>query len=245
MSPEPLLTMVLNFQHFLRLLDASFLCPSRSWTKSESSNSETSYEYVASEYLGSESRYEVPISEKRSEQNVRMETIPEEYEPKVSVKEILARFENLRDEKQQLGEAKKDRNNNGLVTENIHLKKAKKADVVIVKEHKKGASKEGKLLKEKKQEAKVYASSTSVLELVTQVSEQCETLEKDSDKNGCFGTGSSSSLTSASSGCSASSSGQFSGDSGTGSAEKEVHFITKDVDDRKDDMGVFGILSVF
>ncbi|EFA08775.2 hypothetical protein TcasGA2_TC006465 [Tribolium castaneum] len=59
----------------------------RSWTKSESSNSD-GYDFVASDSLG-EKKQDVISS--------RMETIPEEAEPKVSVKEILARFENLKD----------------------------------------------------------------------------------------------------------------------------------------------------
>lgn len=64
----------------------------RSWTKSECSNSERSYEYVSND---------------KKDFDKRMETIPEEGEPKVSVKEILARFENLNDKKDS-----KDCNNN-------------------------------------------------------------------------------------------------------------------------------------
>ena len=60
----------------------------RSWTKSESSNSDC-YDFVANEGNGAEKKQDVLSS--------RMETIPEEAEPKVSVKEILARFENLKD----------------------------------------------------------------------------------------------------------------------------------------------------
>lgn len=69
----------------------------RSWTKSEGSskdgNSELSYEYVSNEC---------------ADKKKKMETIPEESsEPKVSVKEILARFENLKEKKDC-----KDCNNN-------------------------------------------------------------------------------------------------------------------------------------
>lgn len=69
-----------------------------SWTKCVESvkdrNSEICYEYVSNE----NSKYSV---DKRLDINmVRMETIPEEgNEPKISVKEILARFENLKDKK--------------------------------------------------------------------------------------------------------------------------------------------------
>lgn len=66
----------------------------RSWTKSECSNSERAYEYVGND---------------KKDCDKRMETIPEEGEPKVSVKEILARFENL-NEKKDL----KDCNNNNV-----------------------------------------------------------------------------------------------------------------------------------
>jgi hypothetical protein len=69
----------------------------RSWTKSDGSNSDT-YDYV-NDGNGVEKRQDVVGS--------RMETIPEEAEPKVSVKEILARFENLKDNKDG-----KDCNNN-------------------------------------------------------------------------------------------------------------------------------------
>lgn len=71
-----------------------------SWTKTIESlkdrNSEISYEYVSIENSTK------PSSEKRLDLNMaRMETIPEEgAEPKISVKEILARFENLRDKKE-------------------------------------------------------------------------------------------------------------------------------------------------
>lgn len=70
-----------------------------SWTKSVESlkdrNSEICYEYVSNENSSKHS------ADKRLDLNmVRMETIPEEsLEPKVSVKEILARFENLKDKK--------------------------------------------------------------------------------------------------------------------------------------------------
>lgn len=67
----------------------------RSWTKSDC-NSESSYEY-----LGNEKR----DCDKRLDN--RMETIPEENEPKISVKAILARFENLNEKKDS-----KDQNNN-------------------------------------------------------------------------------------------------------------------------------------
>lgn len=66
----------------------------RSWTKSDC-NSESSYEYVGNEKRDCDKRLDS-----------RMETIPEEIEPKVSVKAILARFENLNDKKE------KDYNNN-------------------------------------------------------------------------------------------------------------------------------------
>lgn len=75
----------------------------RSWTKSDSSNSEHSYDYNSSgEYNEKKS------NEKRLDiVSGRMETIPEEnLEPKVSVKEILARFENLK------ANDRKDCNNN-------------------------------------------------------------------------------------------------------------------------------------
>lgn len=61
----------------------------RSWNKSESGNSDSCYDYVGSE------------CEKKATESAagRMETIPEESsgEHKVSVKEILARFENLKE----------------------------------------------------------------------------------------------------------------------------------------------------
>lgn len=68
----------------------------RSWTLSNSSNSENCYEYVASDVgdkkSGVDKRLDMIIN--------RMETIPEENaEPKISVKEILARFENLKETK--------------------------------------------------------------------------------------------------------------------------------------------------
>lgn len=66
----------------------------RSWTKSDC-NSESSYEYVGNEKRDCDKRIES-----------RMETIPEEIEPKISVKAILARFENLNEKKD------KDCNNN-------------------------------------------------------------------------------------------------------------------------------------
>ncbi|KAF2895670.1 hypothetical protein ILUMI_10505, partial [Ignelater luminosus] len=77
----------------------------RSWTKSESGKdaySEFSYETIASDC--STSDYSRINGEKRLETALaRMETIHEEEnlnaEPKISVKEILARFENLRDKK--------------------------------------------------------------------------------------------------------------------------------------------------
>lgn len=215
--------MVLNFQYFLRLLDTSYLHAHRSWTKSESSNSETSYEYVTSEYLGSESRYDGKItagSDKRSDQGSRMETIPEEYEPKVSVKEILARFENLRDEKHR----SKDKNNNKCI--NVENK------AVVIKEHKKTANKDHKLVVEKpiqaktqKQESKVYSSTTSVLELVTQSADQTQKITKDSsEKDVSVISGSSSGSVSILDSSSASSS-VSSGDSGTGSAKMEVMYF--------------------
>lgn len=72
----------------------------RSWTKSEGSskdgNSELSYEYVSNDC---------------ADKKKKMETIPEESsEPKVSVKEILARFENLKEKKDC-----KDCNNNNSI----------------------------------------------------------------------------------------------------------------------------------
>lgn len=84
----------------------------RSWTKSESgrdSNSECSYESI----FNDGGRFDMVVS--------RMETIPEEIcnvEPKVSVKEILARFENLRD-KDNVKEFK-DSNNNISSLSNNH-----------------------------------------------------------------------------------------------------------------------------
>lgn len=59
----------------------------RSWTKSDC-NSESSYECVNNDKKDCEKRLDT-----------RMETIPEETEPKVSVKAILARFENLNENK--------------------------------------------------------------------------------------------------------------------------------------------------
>lgn len=76
----------------------------RSWTKSEGSISEHSYEYVSSEHLDRRAS----VDKKFDQVMARMETIPEEgAEPKVSVKEILARFENLKG-----GDSCKDLNNN-------------------------------------------------------------------------------------------------------------------------------------
>lgn len=74
----------------------------RSWTKSDC-NSESSYDY-----LGNEKR----DCDKRPDN--RMETILEENEPKISVKAILARFENLNDKKD------KDPNNNSNNITNIN-----------------------------------------------------------------------------------------------------------------------------
>lgn len=77
-----------------------------SWTRSIESlrdqNSELSYEYVSNENSVKHN------ADKRIDLNkARMETIPEENsEPKVSVKEILARFENLRDKKEADKEVK-------------------------------------------------------------------------------------------------------------------------------------------
>lgn len=86
-----------------------------SWAKSDNgrdSSSEHSYEYVSPETAIS--------SDKKAEKAVRMETIPEEgAEPKVSVKEILARFENLRD--------KKDKKEKKLKKESEKQKKIEKA----------------------------------------------------------------------------------------------------------------------
>lgn len=64
----------------------------RSWTKSEStsSTSDSSYDYLTNNDNDIVNRNKIYD---------RMETIPEEGEPKVSVKEILARFENLKDDK--------------------------------------------------------------------------------------------------------------------------------------------------
>lgn len=59
----------------------------RSWTKSEGSNSERSFDNGQDERKRSDSAL------------ARMETIPEENEPKVSVKAILARFEGLKGDK--------------------------------------------------------------------------------------------------------------------------------------------------
>lgn len=52
-----------------------------------------------------------------------METIPEEGEPKVSVKEILARFENLKGKENDL-------NNNVIVKKEPKEKKEKKSDKI-------------------------------------------------------------------------------------------------------------------
>ncbi|KAK9739373.1 hypothetical protein QE152_g9077 [Popillia japonica] len=77
----------------------------RSWNRSESSNSEGCYDYVTNDCS---ERKTLPVDKKSELNGVRMETIPEENwcEPKVSVKEILARFENLKDT------SNKDYNNN-------------------------------------------------------------------------------------------------------------------------------------
>ncbi|RZB41182.1 unconventional myosin-XV [Asbolus verrucosus] len=87
----------------------------RSWTKSEGGTSEGSYEIVSNE--GAE--------KKNGAEKARMETIPEEAEPKVSVKEILARFENLKekDGKDCSNASSKvsnsnDKNNNNSVSKN-------------------------------------------------------------------------------------------------------------------------------
>lgn len=64
----------------------------RSWSRSESGSSDRTYDYASVE--------EKKPSEKRLDSALaRMETIPEENEPKVSVKAILARFENLKGDK--------------------------------------------------------------------------------------------------------------------------------------------------
>lgn len=62
----------------------------RSWTRSESGSSDRTYDYVE-EKKPSDKRLDSALA--------RMETIPEENEPKVSVKAILARFENLKGDK--------------------------------------------------------------------------------------------------------------------------------------------------
>lgn len=79
----------------------------RSWTKSDCSNSENSYDYIQSNE-SSDKKNDRNVVDKKLEMVIgRMETIPEEgIEPKISVKEILARFENLK------GGEKKDSNNN-------------------------------------------------------------------------------------------------------------------------------------
>lgn len=78
----------------------------RSWSKSDT-NSEHSYEYVTTECANAEKQR--TAGEKRIDMVMaRMETIPEENsEPKISVKEILARFENLKDKKEK--KVKKDK----------------------------------------------------------------------------------------------------------------------------------------
>lgn len=96
-----------------------------------------------------------------------METIPEEYEPKVSVKEILARFENLRED------CKKDKNNNNMGSKNCKTRNGMGGPVVI-EEHRKNHPAE-------KKEGRVFASTASVLELVGQVSS--EQSSKGSDKD--------------------------------------------------------------
>lgn len=94
----------------------------RSWTKSDGSNSENSYDFNASPECNNNSANDKKNAEKKLE--ARMETIPEEsLEPKVSVKEILARFENLKSP-----EERKDCNNNNAGLE------CKKSDCCDTKE---------------------------------------------------------------------------------------------------------------
>lgn len=91
-----------------------------SWTKSEN-GSENSYEYVSAETAASGDK-------QKSDKTGRMETIPEEgAEPKVSVKEILARFENLRDKKEKKEKKAKE-------SPKVEEESKKKKEEVIEKE---------------------------------------------------------------------------------------------------------------
>lgn len=97
----------------------------RSWTKSDSSASECDYQ-SSNEYNEKKS------NDKRLDIIAgRMETIPEEnLEPKVSVKEILARFENLKSNE------RKDfnNNNNNNVNGNEYVVNNKLSDYCDTKE---------------------------------------------------------------------------------------------------------------
>lgn len=65
----------------------------RPWPKTDNTTSDSSYDYLLT------TNNDNDIVNRRCSSNDRMETIPEESEPKISVKEILARFENLKDNK--------------------------------------------------------------------------------------------------------------------------------------------------
>lgn len=90
----------------------------RSWTRSESSNSDSSLDFLASDGgHGAEKKQEVAVP--------RMETIPEESEqPKVSVKEILARFENLKEKDHKESPLTPIINHNNLTNNNLNPTKS-------------------------------------------------------------------------------------------------------------------------
>ncbi|KAL3274439.1 hypothetical protein HHI36_015827 [Cryptolaemus montrouzieri] len=73
----------------------------RSWTKSDGSNSDC-YDYVTADGVSSLEKKKNGEGKKPDPNQLRMETIPEEGEPKISVKEILARFENLKGKENDL-----------------------------------------------------------------------------------------------------------------------------------------------
>lgn len=73
----------------------------KSWSKSTESLKDETSESASYECVSSSNSSVKSTAEKRLDLKTRMETIPEESpEPKISVKEILARFENLRDKKE-------------------------------------------------------------------------------------------------------------------------------------------------
>lgn len=69
----------------------------KSWTRSETGNSENSYEYITNESADKKATANNNGEKRLDLVMARMETIPEENEPKISVKEILKRFENLKE----------------------------------------------------------------------------------------------------------------------------------------------------